>query len=297
MALEHVDKARLAHRALRLLEVGHDSEGLDELRKYAAQSVPLESNQGTHPRLRLARGLADATDEEAPGPTDQDYVADLLAMSWQDRFEQWRVNADEACQRLDPEGYAEAQESVERDRQARIEQDEKTLRNGGLPVIRDDYVYHEAAVKRSLEDAGGLANALYDLGREGFLAGEIDADTATIKAVLIDTGLYTVDLATHKFLSSVASGARVATSAALASKTIAAGVFDAADVVYAALAGASVEAIVLVQSSAVGGGADVADTAQRLIVFIDTATGLPYTPSSADLTVAWDNGANRIFKL
>lgn len=69
-----------------------------------------------------------------------------------------------------------------------------------------------------MEEAGGLANALYDLGREGFLAGEIDWDTATIKAILVDTGLYTVDLATHKFVSSIAAGARVATSAAFGSR-------------------------------------------------------------------------------
>lgn len=297
MPLKHAEKARLAHRALRLHEVGGEPSKLEELHELASQSVALDSNAGSPPILRLSRGLADATDSDLPGPTDKDYVQSLLDMRWDERFDQWRINADKASEELDPEGHAAALESQERDRQARIEQDEKTFANGGLIVKREDFVYHEAAVRRSIEAAGGLANALYDLGREGHLAGEIDYDTATIKAVLIDTGAYTVDLATHKFLSSVPVGARVATSAALASKTTAAGVADAADIAYAALTGVSVEAIAIVQSSAVGGGADVADTAQRLIVFIDTATGLPYTPSGADLNVAWDNGANRIYKL
>ncbi len=51
------------------------------------------------------------------------------------------------------------------------------------------------------------------------------------------------------------------------------------------------------QSSAVTGGADVAATAQRLIAYIDTATGMPVTPNGGDITIAWDNGANKIFKL
>jgi hypothetical protein len=34
-----------------------------------------------------------------------------------------------------------------------------------------------------------------------------------------------------------------------------------------------------------------------LIAYIDTATGLPYTPSGGNIDVAWDNGSNKIFKL
>jgi hypothetical protein len=177
VALKHEEKARLAHRALRLLELGHEPT-LEELHELAARSPELTANVGTHPALRNARGLADATASDLPGPTDEAYVADLLAMTWEERFEQWRANADEACQRLDPEGYAAAQESIERDRQARIEADEAMYVNGGVLVRREDYLFHEAAARRSAEAAGGAANNFYDPGREGFLAGEIDYDTA-----------------------------------------------------------------------------------------------------------------------
>ena len=34
-----------------------------------------------------------------------------------------------------------------------------------------------------------------------------------------------------------------------------------------------------------------------LIAYIDAATGLPITPNGGDIIVAWDNGANKIFKL
>lgn len=30
---------------------------------------------------------------------------------------------------------------------------------------------------------------------------------------------------------------------------------------------------------------------------IDTATGLPFLPNGGDVSIAWDNGANRIFRL
>jgi hypothetical protein len=142
-----------------------------------------------------------------------------------------------------------------------------------------------------------MANALFDPGREGFLDGSIDWDTATIKVALVRG--YTFSAA-HKFVSDVtgAGGTLVATSGALASKTVTAGVADAADVTFTAVpTGAAIPALVVFQSSAVTGGADVAATAQRVIAYIDTATGLPVTPNGGDITVAWDNAANRIFKL
>jgi hypothetical protein len=48
-----------------------------------------------------------------------------------------------------------------------------------------------------------VANALYDKGREAFLSGSINWSADTIKVALVDTGTYTVNLATHQFLSSL----------------------------------------------------------------------------------------------
>lgn len=136
-----------------------------------------------------------------------------------------------------------------------------------------------------------MANALYDFGREGFLAGDIDWDGDNIKLVLVDTAGYTVDLATHQHLDDISPTAdRVATSGNFASKTVAAGVADAADVVLSTVTGDQSEAIVIYQDSGT-------ESTSRLIAYIDTATGLPLTPNGGDITVAWDSGANRIFKL
>lgn len=136
-----------------------------------------------------------------------------------------------------------------------------------------------------------MANALYDGGRQRFLEGSIAFATDAIKAVLVDTGAYTVNLATHNFLSDIPVGARISTSANLASKTTTAGVADAADVTLTAVTGATVEAVVLYKDTGVAG-------TSALIAYIDTATsGLPATPNGGDITIVWDNGVNRIFKL
>jgi hypothetical protein len=141
-----------------------------------------------------------------------------------------------------------------------------------------------------------VANALWTPGREGFLLGEIDWDTATIKASLCRG--YTFSAA-HKFVNdATTAGASLVATATLGSKTGTGGTADAADSTFTAVAaGAAITSILIYQASAVGGGGDVAATLQRLIDYIDTATGLPVTPNGGDIVVAWDNGANKIFTL
>jgi len=135
-----------------------------------------------------------------------------------------------------------------------------------------------------------MANALYDMGREGFLGGDIDWDANTIKVTLVDAADYTKDLAAHDFYNDITAGGRVATSGALASKTKTAGVADAADVTLSAVSGDQSEQLVVWADSGV-------ESTSRLILNIDTATGLPVTPNGGDITVQWDAGANKIFKL
>lgn len=142
-----------------------------------------------------------------------------------------------------------------------------------------------------------MANALFDNGRAGFLAGEIDWNDATIKASLVRS--YTFS-AGHQFVSDVtgAGGELVATQT-LASKTTTAGVADAADVTFPTVAsGAAITSILIYQASLPAGGADLAATAQRLIGFIDSGTNLPITPNGGNIDVIWDSSAaTKIFKL
>lgn len=133
-----------------------------------------------------------------------------------------------------------------------------------------------------------MANALYGKGREKFLTGDIAWDTDNIKVSLVDTGTYTVVIDTHEFYSDL-SGV-VADSGNLASKTVALGVADAADVTFSSVTGSSAEALVIWKDTGVA-------STSPLIAYIDTATNLPVTPNGGDITVAWDSGSNKIFKL
>jgi hypothetical protein len=134
-----------------------------------------------------------------------------------------------------------------------------------------------------------MANALYDSGREGFLDGTINWSTGDIRACLV-LSTYTFSAA-HTVMSSITSYDN-GRSAALGSKTVTGGVADAADTTVTATAATASKALVLFQHTG-------SDATARLIAYIDTpASGLPFTPSvSQVVNVAWDNGANRIFKL
>jgi hypothetical protein len=125
-----------------------------------------------------------------------------------------------------------------------------------------------------------MANALYDLGRESFLKGEISWSGDNIKAILVDSQEYTPNLATDQFLSDIPAGGIVATSANLTSKTTTSGAGDAADVTYTSVTGDISEFLVIYQDT--GSGAT-----SRLIARIDTATGLPVTPNGGDIQVQW----------
>lgn len=134
-----------------------------------------------------------------------------------------------------------------------------------------------------------MANALYDTGRNAFATGDIDWVNDAITLYLIDTDDYTVDLANHQYLSSVPSAARVA-SVSLAGKSASAGVCDANDAIFSSVSGDVSEALIIVKDTG-------NEATSQLIAYIDTATGLPVTPNGGDITVTWDNGANKIFKL
>jgi hypothetical protein len=121
---------------------------------------------------------------------------------------------------------------------------------------------------------------------KALLDADIDLLVDNLKVVLIDSADYTFSN-THQFLSDVPVAARVATSGNLASKTTTDGIFDAADITLSAVTGDPIEALIIYQDTGVA-------ATSRLIVYLD---GLAFTPSGIDLTIQWDNGANKIFKI
>jgi hypothetical protein len=134
-----------------------------------------------------------------------------------------------------------------------------------------------------------MSNVLYDPGREGILDESIGMSTGDIRAMLVLSS-YTFSAA-HKFLADLGAVDN-GRSAALGSKTFTSGVFDAADTSLTATAATASKALVLFKHTG-------ADATARVVAYIDTPTaGLPFTPAAGQtVNVAWDNGANKIFKL
>lgn len=132
-----------------------------------------------------------------------------------------------------------------------------------------------------------MASVLYDKGREGILDGTIDM-TGDVRCVLVKSA-YTFNAA-HDFMDDIGANDN-GRSAALAGKTYTSGVFDANDTSLTATAADACEAVVIFQHTG-------ADATARLIAYVDTATGLPFTPGVGQtVNIAWDAGANKIFKL
>jgi len=136
-----------------------------------------------------------------------------------------------------------------------------------------------------------MANALYAKGKEKLLSSTnaISLDADTIKVALMKNN-YAQNLATDEFHSTISSHI-VGTPQTLSSKSITAGVFDAADPTWSAVtAGDTLEAVVIYKDTGTS-------ATSPLLAYIDTITGFPLTTNGGDITVVWDNGAFKIFSL
>jgi hypothetical protein len=142
--------------------------------------------------------------------------------------------------------------------------------------------------------ANALTNAYRNniLGDNTFANVQLDADT--VKPMFVDTADDT-PVITDSSIADILSAGRVpaiASCPALGSKTIgtvAVGVFDAADSVFTALSGDSVERLILFKDTGT-------EATSILIAIYDTFTsGMPLTPNGGDVTVQWN--ASGIFSV
>ncbi len=125
-------------------------------------------------------------------------------------------------------------------------------------------------------------NVVYPKWKEAIIQGSANSSLAgTVKVYLADTSLYTYS-ASHQFLTDFAAGARVGTPQTLASKTFLNGVFDAADASFPTVTGPTVEAAIIVIDTGV-------EATSRLVAYIDSAQGLPFTPMGIDQPLIWNS--------
>jgi hypothetical protein len=153
-----------------------------------------------------------------------------------------------------------------------------------------------------------MASALFGIGRNHFAEGDILWKTSggsTINCLLVDTGVEnpysTIDTIEH--LDDITATALIpnantgtadytdalAEDVTLGNPTATLGVCDADDITFCTVASteASVEGLVLYKFV-------TDETASIMIAWVEFSA---VTPNGGDITIQWDSGANKIFKL
>ena len=134
-----------------------------------------------------------------------------------------------------------------------------------------------------------MANHLLPLAKAKILSKLIDLSPTgdTIKVVLVASTHTPSDA--QEFLSDIPSGKRLAVSPALTSKTVTAGLFDAADTTWTAVPSGHTG------SYAYGFLDTGTDTTSPLIWIEDTGTNIPITTNGGDITCQFN--ASGIFQI
>ena len=130
-----------------------------------------------------------------------------------------------------------------------------------------------------------MASHVYPLAKQSFLSAGINMTSATIKAALVTSG-YTYS-ASDQFRSALGANS-IALSGALSGKSVTNGVFDASDITLSAVAGGSTVAAIV-------GYVDTGSAATDNLLWFED--GFSLATNGGDITIAWDNGASKIFAL
>lgn len=138
-----------------------------------------------------------------------------------------------------------------------------------------------------------MANLPFTNFKAGVLGADFDLDVASIKGMLVRGYSFNAAHVTVADMTG-AGGVINGTTAALSNPTIAGGVFDADDTSLSATASANNHVLVLAQTSAVTGGADLPASGQLLIGFYDSGPGLPIQPGTGTVTITWSSGSAKI---
>lgn len=129
-----------------------------------------------------------------------------------------------------------------------------------------------------------MSDSLYTLGKEHLLGGDIDLQNDDI-AVLLLSADYIANLDTDECRTSIPDAAIVA-EARLHSKKITGGVFDADDLTFQNVSGDPITQFVILK--------DVDIYSQAWLILHGS---ISVTPDGTQITVQWDNGDDKIFRI
>lgn len=138
-----------------------------------------------------------------------------------------------------------------------------------------------------------MADTAYIHFKQELLSASYDLSSLAVKLMLVNIagGHYVPNFSTDQFLSAIASGDRIASTAALTSVSITNGIFNAANTVFSSVpAGPAAGAFVIY--------VDTGNPATSpLLWYMDSYSGLPVTPNGADINVSFPTGTNKIFAI
>ena len=137
-----------------------------------------------------------------------------------------------------------------------------------------------------------MANFIYGKAKESLFKGEINIISNQIKILLIDTSLYSPQINLDTFVSDIPAGCIRDVSDPVQNVTVTVGVVDADDVIISDYNGQPFSGLVGFQVGS-------SDANSRLLFYVDTAIGLPFTGSSSTspVTIVWNNEINKLISL
>ena len=137
-----------------------------------------------------------------------------------------------------------------------------------------------------------MANFVYKKAKESLLNGEFNLSSNSLKVLLIDKSLYTPNENLDRYISDIPADAIKKRSNNMTNVVNSLGVLDADNVSMGDYNGQYFDAIVLYQSGS-------SDSDSKLIFFIDTSSGLPFTGSNSNtpVTIIWSDSNNKILSI
>lgn len=137
--------------------------------------------------------------------------------------------------------------------------------------------------------------AVYPLGLKHFAMGDVvwkASGGSTIKVTAIDTADYTYSTS-HEYMNTntVAAAAKIATATLTLYDALTGGYCDAADLApaFTSVTGDQFEALIIWKDGG-DGGTTVSGTVSFLLAYLDSGTGLPFTPDGGNINITWPAG-------
>ena len=145
-----------------------------------------------------------------------------------------------------------------------------------------------------------MANALYDVARKMLLDAQLMWSNSTdLRCCLVEQGVSPLLTSSTASIADIpqtqrsyGSGTDPHQGVALTNITSTnEGAADADDVTFTSVSGNTIGAVVIYKFTVAS-----PESQNPMVLWLDTATGLPITPNGGDIIVTWDNGVNKIFR-